>query len=202
MTLCKDKLLSNEDLSLITPDIKEETCLPLMEILPSHTAHKTFAEFFAGIGLVRLALERQGWKMIYANDIDPKKQEMYQAHFQGTQSRYHLGDIHAIPAEQVPTTTLATTCFPCNDLSIAGARSGLRGKRSSAFSGFVRVLEGMATRRPPLILLENVPGFLTSRSGQDFHEAMLALNRLDYSVDAFIYWTQSRLFHRADLGSS
>jgi hypothetical protein len=37
----------------------------------------TAAEFFAGIGLVRLALERQGWRVVFANDIDPDKAEMY-----------------------------------------------------------------------------------------------------------------------------
>ena len=186
MTQCKNKFLPSEDLSLITTYIEEGRRLPLIELLPSHAPHKTFAEFFAGIGLVRLALEKQGWKMVYANDIDPKKQEMYQTHFQDSQSRFQLGDIHEIPPERVPTATLATASFPCNDLSLAGARSGLSGKQSSAFWGFVRVLEGMENRRPPLILLENVPGFLTSRNGQDFHEAMLALNNLGYSVDAFV----------------
>ena len=34
---------------------------------------KTFAEFFAGIGLMRCALERHGWTAVYSNDIDPKK---------------------------------------------------------------------------------------------------------------------------------
>src|SRR5438067_2175502 len=42
---------------------------------------KTFAEFFAGIGLMRCALEKQGWTAAYANDIDPKKLDMYRAHF-------------------------------------------------------------------------------------------------------------------------
>ena len=37
----------------------------------------TAAEFFAGIGLVRLALERQGWSVVFANDIAPDKAEMY-----------------------------------------------------------------------------------------------------------------------------
>jgi DNA (cytosine-5)-methyltransferase 1 len=44
----------------------------------------------------------------------------------------------------------------------------------------------MAERRPPIVLLENVEGFLTSHNGQDFKEALLALNRLGYSVDAFV----------------
>lgn len=45
-------------------------------IIPS----RTFAEFFAGIGLMRMGLERQGWRSEFANDNDPKKLEMYRAH--------------------------------------------------------------------------------------------------------------------------
>jgi site-specific DNA-cytosine methylase len=44
----------------------------------------------------------------------------------------------------------------------------------------------MKKRRPPVILIENVTGFLTSHGGDDFKEALLALNRLGYGVDAFI----------------
>jgi len=40
-----------------------------------------FAEFFAGIGLMRLGLEQAGWKVAFANDIDEKKREMYRHHF-------------------------------------------------------------------------------------------------------------------------
>jgi site-specific DNA-cytosine methylase len=43
---------------------------------------KTFAEFFAGIGLMRLGLEQQGWKIAFANDICTEKYEMYAAHFE------------------------------------------------------------------------------------------------------------------------
>ena len=44
----------------------------------------------------------------------------------------------------------------------------------------------MEERRPPIVLLENVEGFLTSNKGEDFREALLALNNLGYAVDAFI----------------
>ena len=40
--------------------------------------------------------------------------------------------------------------------------------------------------RPPLVLLENVSGFLTSHNGNDFRDACLALNELGYAVDAFV----------------
>ncbi|MBI5115124.1 DNA mismatch endonuclease Vsr [Candidatus Poribacteria bacterium] len=147
---------------------------------------RTFAEFFAGIGLMRLALENQGWSITYANDIDPQKYEMYKTHFEDADRHHHLGDIHDVPSRRIPTVTLATASFPCNDLSLAGARKGLGGKQSSAFWGFIRILEEMRKRRPPLVLLENVTGFLTSANGHDFKDALLALNNLGYDVDAFI----------------
>lgn len=147
---------------------------------------RTVAEFFAGIGLMRLGLEGEGWGTLFANDIDPQKREMYEAHFGGTKSCCTPGDIHTLSADNVPTVTLATASFPCNDLSLAGSRAGLCGKQSSAFWGFIHILRRMGDRRPPLVLLENVPGFLTSHGGEDFEAALLALNQLNYRVDAFI----------------
>ncbi len=164
---------------------------------------KTVAEFFAGIGLMRLGLEAQGWSVVYANDIDPKKRAMYWAHFgeemsgpgsgpsganvsQDPQGMYHLEDIRNVYADAVPRAALATASFPCNDLSVAGKQRGLAGAASSMFWEFIRIMEEMGSERPPWILLENVPGFLSSRKGEDFRDALLALNELGYAVDAFI----------------
>lgn len=143
------------------------------------------AEFFAGIGLVRLGLERQGWQVVFANDIDDNKAEMYRHNWPDA-DHLVVGDIHNLDVGQIPTCDLFTASFPCNDLSIAGRWEGLNGKESSAFWGFVRVLRDMGTRRPQMVLLENVLGFLMSRGGQDLEQALLALNELGYSVDALI----------------
>ncbi len=143
------------------------------------------AEFFAGIGLVRLALERQGWRVVFANDIDPKKAEMYR-HNWPNDDHLEVGDIHALKADEVPSCTLFTASFPCNDLSIAGRWEGLHGKESSSFWGLVRIIRDMGERRPPLVMLENVVGFLMSHGGRDFEQALLALNELGYTVDAII----------------
>jgi len=145
----------------------------------------TFGEFFAGIGLMRIGLERAGWEIAFANDIEEDKWHMYRDNF-GDTGEFILGDVHQLDAGKVPGVALATASFPCNDLSLAGARKGLAGEQSSAFWGFVEVLKKMGRRRPPLVLLENVTGFLTSHDGDDFRDALLALNRLGYAVDAFI----------------
>ena len=147
---------------------------------------KTVAEFFAGIGLMRLGLEREGWTVVFANDIAHDKYVMYSANFGQTESHFMAGDIHSLDADRIPTVTMATASFPCNDLSLAGMRKGLAGKQSSAYWGFVRILDEMGSRRPPIVLLENVSGFLTSHGGRDFQAALLALNRLGYAVDGMI----------------
>lgn len=169
-------------------------------------ANLTFLEFFAGIGLMRLGLERAGWKIAYANDIDQAKCEMYSAHFADAESHFELGDVHRLNVSNIPQATLATASFPCTDLSLAGGRRGLKGRQSSAFFGFIDVLEQMGHRRPPFVLLENVMGFLTSHGGDDFHVAMRSLNRLGYSVDPFVLdarWfvaqSRTRLFVVASL---
>jgi DNA (cytosine-5)-methyltransferase 1 len=147
---------------------------------------KNFAEFFAGIGLMRIGLERQGWSAAFANDIDEDKEQMYHDHF-GDHGEFILGDIHKLDVAKLPDVALATASFPCNDLSLAGARKGLEGTHSSAFWGFIEILTKLGVeRRPPLVLLENVTGFLTSHNGDDFRDALIALNRLGYAVDTFI----------------
>jgi DNA (cytosine-5)-methyltransferase 1 len=151
----------------------------------SSEAKMTFAEFFAGIGLMRIGLERAGWQISFANDIDEDKWQMYRDHF-GDTGEFVVGDVHHLDVDTVPDVALATASFPCNDLSLAGARQGLAGAQSSAFWGFIDILKKMGRRRPPMVLLENVTGFLTSHDGSDFRDALLALNRLGYAVDAFI----------------
>jgi len=147
---------------------------------------RTFLEFFAGIGLVRVALESRGWAPVFANDIDPGKYRMYADNFPDAAGRYIVADIHHLRAGDIPTATLAQASFPCVDLSLAGYRRGLNGRRSGSYWGFVKVLEELGDRRPPIILIENVVGFLSSDGGEDFRVALEALGELGYSYDAFV----------------
>lgn len=172
----------------------------------SRTAAPRFAEFFAGIGLMRLGLEAAGWRVNWANDIDATKYELYDAHFGDASEHFRLSDVHDIEPSDIPDVELATASFPCTDLSLAGGRKGIHAGESSAFWGFIDAVAGMKTL-PPLVLLENVTGFLTSHGGRDFQQAMTALNRLGYSVDPFILnarWfvpqSRARLFVVGRLG--
>jgi len=148
---------------------------------------KTVAEFFAGIGLMRIGLERAGWKTVFANDNDPDKEAIYRHNFgEGDDGHFVLDDVHNLVQIEIPPVDLATASFPCTDLSLAGARKGLAGSGSGAFWGFIDCIKQMGHQKPRFILLENVTGFLSSHNGSDFESACLALNELGYSVDPFI----------------
>lgn len=149
---------------------------------------KTFCEFFAGIGLVHEALRQTGWRAVYSGDIDPKKRRMYEGHY-GPTPHYHEGDIWDTNAvlDRIPGRPfLATASFPCTDMSLAGKRRGLGGEQSGALLGFLQAIEQLGERQPRLVLLENVPGFLTSHDGQDFATAIHELAALAYWVDSFV----------------
>lgn len=152
------------------------------------TEGKTFCEFFAGIGLVRDGLTTSGWTCVYANDIDSKKKELYEGRFQ-RDGHFHLGDVWdtaEVVSRIVDSPFLATASFPCIDLSLAGHWRGFDGEHSSAFFGFAKALDALGNRRPKLVLLENVTGFITSQGGKDFESAVRSLAELGYWMDAFV----------------
>jgi DNA (cytosine-5)-methyltransferase 1 len=148
------------------------------------TAPPRAAEFFAGIGLVRSALEDAGFAVVFANDIEAKKRDMYAANFDAAD--FVCGDVRDVGGSSVPDIELATASFPCTDLSLAGNRAGLAGVQSSMFWEFARVLEEMGSRRPSAVLLENVPSFATSHGGADLRGALAKLNELGYSCDLLV----------------
>ena len=167
--------------------------------MPLESSDKTFAEYFAGIGLVRFALEAEGWTARFANDIDPDKKATYIKNFAAEE--FVLGDINSLSPRDIPTTFLATASFPCTDLSLAGAREGLNGAESGTLWSFLGIIEKMKSRAPKLLSLENVPGFLSSHGGRDFRAAIEKMNSLGYACDAvllnaahFVPQSRQRLF--------
>ena len=146
-----------------------------------------FAEFFAGIGLVREAIEPLGWDCVFANDISPDKAQMYGERF-GT-DHLRVGDINHLKLDDLPQDLdLLTASFPCIDLSLAGNRRGLSGQHSGAIWPFLRLTGELARERmlPKALLLENVTGFVTSNGGRDLEEVCTSIGDLGYVLDLVV----------------
>lgn len=174
-----------------------------LRIVPNADARRhRAAEFFAGIGLARLGLENAGFDVIWANDIEPFKRDMYAKNFSDAAGdEFHLGDVGDVSGAQIPDIEIAWASFPCTDLSLAGGRAGLGGSASSTFYHFIRVVGEMKSRAPEVVAVENVHGLATSRSGEDLAAAIRAMNGLGYSVDVlsidarrFVPQSRPRLF--------
>lgn len=145
-----------------------------------------------------MGLEPAGWQVIFANDFSDKKFEMYDTFFPNAGCHYIVDDIFNLAPENIPPTLLATCSFPCIDLSLAGNMNGLGGEHSSAFWGFISILRSQGRLSPPLVMVENVPGWLYSNKGNDFRVTVHALNNLGYACDVFMldarhFTPQSRL---------
>lgn len=109
---------------------------------------------------------------------------MYSAYFQESEDHYVLKSVFDLCQTKVPASLLATASFPCIDLSLAGNLNGISGRHSGAYWGFIEVLKSQQCR-PPLVMLENVGGWLTSNQGEDFRLTLKALNELGYACDVF-----------------
>lgn len=159
----------------------------------------SFYEFFAGGGMARLGLGDR-WTCAFANDFDPVKTQTYRLNFPDAATHFRQGDVWALEPSDLPgRADLAWASSPCQDFSLAGARAGLEGGRSSAFFGFWKLMQGLVRegRAPGLIVIENVVGLLTSRGGADFAALGEALAAEGYlfgalEIDAACVLPQSR----------
>jgi DNA (cytosine-5)-methyltransferase 1 len=156
---------------------------------------------FSGVGGLDLGLARAGFEHAFFAELDPWRREVLAAHWSGVHAypdvrdvgntgdagrsvgyggaagngRQARGDVHSRPREQA--CDLLCGGFPCQDLSVAGRRRGLAGARSGLFHEFVRIADAL---RPSWILLENVPGLLSSNDGRDMAVVLGSLADLGY----------------------
>lgn len=146
----------------------------------------TALDFFAGSGLVRFGL-RPEFQTLWANDYCAKKQAVYVAN--NPPDEFHLGRIQDVRGASLPAADLAWASFPCQDLSLAGDLNGMKiGTRSGLFWEWTRVIEELdeCGKRPPILVAENVLGFVVADGGKHFKEAYRALRSLGYHVGAVV----------------
>lgn len=113
---------------------------------------------FNGMNTGRQALENVGIKVdkYYSSEIKPYAIELTQHHFPDT---IQVGDVTKWREWDIDwkSIDLVLSGSPCQDLSAAGKRAGINGKKSSLFFTFVEILEHIKSLNPSVLFLqENV----------------------------------------------
>ena len=132
---------------------------------------------FDGSGGFPLAGSLCGIEPVWASEIEPYPIAVTRSRFPKMK---HFGDISKINGAEVEPVDIITFGSPCQDLSVAGKRAGLKHEangdeettRSGLFMEAVRIIKEMreATNGeyPSFALWENVPGAFSSNKGEDF----------------------------------
>lgn len=119
----------------------------------------TFGSLFSGIGGIDLGLERAGMTCAWQVEIDQNCQHVLRRHWPDADLH---SDVTKVGKDGLGTVDVICGGFPCQDLSVAGNRAGLAGERSGLFHQFMRIAGELS---PTWILIENVPGLLSSNGG-------------------------------------
>jgi DNA (cytosine-5)-methyltransferase 1 len=159
---------------------------------------------FSSVGGLDLGLERAGMRVVAQAEVDPWRRRVLARHWpdcriyddvravgmgrrdDGTPRAGddgHTKDRHdgwgTAAADSGDAPDLLCGGFPCQDLSVAGKRAGLAGERSGLFFEFARIADEF---RPRWLLVENVPGLLSSADGRDFGIVLRTLGDLGYGL--------------------
>lgn len=136
---------------------------------------------FDGSGGFPLAASLCGIEPVYAAEVEPYPIAVTKNHFPKMK---HLGDVSKVKGGEIEPVDIITFGSPCQDMSIAGKRAGLKHAdmgddettRSGLFLEAIRIIKEMreATNGvyPRYAIWENVPGAFSSNRGEDFRTVL------------------------------
>lgn len=132
---------------------------------------------FDGSGGFPLAAAMCGIEPVMASEVEPYPIAVTRSRFPNMK---HLGDVSKINGAEIQPVDVITFGSPCQDLSVAGLRKGLKHKdagdeettRSGLFMEAIRIIKEMREktdgRYPTFVIWENVSGAYSSNHGEDF----------------------------------
>ena len=138
-----------------------------------------FVSLFAGVGGFDLGLERAGHECIGQVEIDKHSNKVLDRHWPNVPRWDDVQTAKGWADEigLVGATDLVCGGFPCQDVSVAGKRAGIAGARSGLFFDAL----GFAVYvKAETIILENVPGLLSSNGGRDFGTVLTEMASAGY----------------------
>ena len=129
---------------------------------------------FSGVGGFDLGLERAGHEIVWQVEFDKQCRSVLRHHWPNADL---YEDVNNVGRATLAPCDILCGGFPCQDLSVAGGRKGLAGERSGLWGEFHRIIGELS---PTWLLIENVPGLLSSNEGRDMAVIVHGLEELGY----------------------
>lgn len=128
-------------------------------------------------------------KPLWAAEVEPNCIDITRYRFRDVM---HVGSVTELKGDEIQPVDIITFGSPCQDLSIAGKRKGLKGNRSGLFTHAIRIIREMrlATngKYPTFIIWENVPGAFSSNNGEDFRAVLEKVTNANIPMPASGKW--------------
>ena len=143
----------------------------------------THVALFAGLGGFIIAGNRNGFRTIFANEIESTCGIALRHNFPST--TLFLDDVRTLKASNFAELNeeidVMSAGFPCQSFSIAGDNLGFEDERGKLFFEIPRICSEM-NRFPKILILENVPHLKIFDSGSRLKTVLNELRRLGYWV--------------------
>lgn len=155
----------------------------------------TLGSFFDGIGGWLVAARHAGSiKPLWSSEIAPFPETVSRHHFPDVEA---LGDITKLDGTKLPPVDIICAGSPCQDLSVAGKREGLKGARSGLFITSIKLVREMRAatggKYPRYFVWENVPGAFSSNGGNDFRAVLEEIAEAPIPMPGSGKWADSGL---------
>ena len=175
------------------PNVK--TVAPVAPLFPELARRFRFIDLFAGIGGIRLGLERAGGECVFTVEFDRFAMQTYSANYaevgpDGERVDMAPVDIYAVDPTTHPQYDVLAAGFPCQPFSIAGVSKNLslgrehgfdHAKSGNLFFEIVRLIDE-APAPPPVLFLENVKHLRRHDHGRTFAVIVATLEDRGYNV--------------------
>ena len=154
----------------------------------------TLGSLFNGLGGWIIAGEKYGVKTLWESEVEKYCEALMRVRFPDV---IQLGDVTKIDGAKIPPVDIICAGSPCQDLSVAGKREGLKGERSGLFRTAVDIVFGMRNatggKYPRFFVWENVPGAFNSNKGFDFRAVLEEIGQTEIPMSDKNKWAENGL---------
>lgn len=148
---------------------------------------------FSGCGGMDLGFHVEGYKTIWANDVNTWAVKSFENYFgEGIIFKGNIEDIDPYTDSRIPDADLVIGGFPCQDFSIIWKQPGLKGDRGSLYKSFLRFVDA---KKPRAFVAENVKGLLSANNKKAIEQIVKDFESINPG-----YRVSVRLYNFADYG--